>query len=69
VCDYLGNGGTRVYEDDQCVPYAYGPGTWITYDDKVSLRKKVSVNANVVSRFMCVLFTPVLSTLNQNGIS
>ncbi|KAK2163330.1 hypothetical protein NP493_1463g01044 [Ridgeia piscesae] len=42
VCDYLGNGGTRVYEDDQCVPYAYGPGTWITYDDKVSLRKKVT---------------------------
>ena len=42
ICDMLNKGGTRVYNEDQQVPYAYWGDQWVGYDDTQSLKVKVS---------------------------
>jgi chitinase len=42
ICDKLTNSGwTRVWSDEQSVPYAHGQNEWVGYDDVESLKIKV----------------------------
>lgn len=42
VCGFVENGATRVFENDQKVPYAYNENSWVSYDDPVSFKAKCS---------------------------
>ncbi|XP_067685773.1 chitinase-3-like protein 1 [Haliotis asinina] len=41
ICKYLKEGWTRVWDDDQQVPYAYKGDQWVGYDDQQSFGLKV----------------------------
>lgn len=41
VCAFIGNGATRVFDEESQVPYAYLGDQWISYDDRQSVRRKV----------------------------
>lgn len=41
VCSLLNSGWTRIYNEEQQVPYIYNGNQWIGYDDEQSLTQKV----------------------------
>lgn len=43
VCENLANGWTRVWNDEQKVPYAYKGDQWVGYDDLESIQIKVNI--------------------------
>ncbi|XP_072026284.1 chitotriosidase-1-like [Amphiura filiformis] len=42
ICEKLASGYTRVFDLDRGVPYAYGDGQWVGYDDEQSINIKVN---------------------------
>ncbi|XP_072026568.1 chitotriosidase-1-like isoform X1 [Amphiura filiformis] len=42
ICEKLASGYTRVFDLDRGVPYAYGDGQWVGYDDIQSINIKVN---------------------------
>ncbi|XP_067133094.1 acidic mammalian chitinase-like [Centruroides vittatus] len=40
VCEFLKNGGTRMFDDEAKVPYAFKNRDWISYDDYESVKIK-----------------------------
>ena len=41
ICKNLQQGWTRVWDDEQKVPYAYSSTEWVGYEDEESLKIKV----------------------------
>lgn len=43
ICKNIRSGGwTRVFDNNQRVPYAYGNGKWVGYDDVQSIQEKIN---------------------------
>ncbi|KAF8770976.1 Acidic mammalian chitinase like protein [Argiope bruennichi] len=40
VCKFLSSGGTRVFDNESQVPYAYKDYDWVSYEDPVSISGK-----------------------------
>jgi chitinase len=43
VCQYLANGYTKVFDNEQQIPYAYKSGDWVGYEDVQSAKIKVCI--------------------------
>ena len=43
ICEKLRNGWTSVWDDEAQVPYAYGDGDWVGYDNQRSIGVKVNM--------------------------
>jgi chitinase len=46
ICKNIRNGWTRVFDNTQKVPYAYGGGQWVGYDDVQSIQEKINYLKN-----------------------
>lgn len=47
ICKNVRNGWTRVWDNAQRVPYAYGNNQWVGYDDAQSIQEKINyINKN-----------------------
>lgn len=47
ICQNIKNGWTRVWDNAQKVPYAYGNNQWVGYDDAQSIQEKINyINNN-----------------------
>lgn len=44
ICQKLQQGWTRVWNEEQKVPYAYNGNEWVGYEDVESLNQKVIYN-------------------------
>lgn len=42
ICKNIRNGWTRVFDNNQKVPYAFGNGNWVGFDDAQSIQEKIN---------------------------
>lgn len=53
ICQNIRNGWTRVWDNVQKSPYAYGGGQWVGYDDAQSIQEKINyINNNGIGGAM-----------------
>ena len=52
-----------MFDNERQIPYAYGKGEWVGYDDVQSLQAKVSFAVYLVDRFFIICEIAYLSVL------
>ena len=55
VCAKLQNGWTAEWHDEHMVPYAYGDGEWVGYDNERSFEIKVSLGTPSKIHLICTM--------------